>query len=222
MKFFHPSVRLTNQKPCAFVSVRLTKQIALLPFGCCFCFVRVFHFIRKSLYSLFRLFVCFSGPQNRRCRIWGWLPCHGVTQRCFLCSQGHGLAGLCYVHCRTFWIDLVRFTPSKRGWWEINLNWSVLFSRVRRDRGWQIFGRRREPRIKSLWHPRKVRVILNLKVACSKSVEIAKTDHARFFSRLTLFWQRPHYLVRAWHRLPQRRSILLACRAFQSPRLLLQ
>ncbi|CAH3013928.1 unnamed protein product, partial [Porites evermanni] len=37
----------------------------------------------------------------------------------------------------------------------------------------------REPRIKILWHPRKVRVILNLKVGCSKSVEIAKTDHAR-------------------------------------------
>ena len=32
MKFFHPSVRLTNQKPRAFVSVRYTNQIALFPF----------------------------------------------------------------------------------------------------------------------------------------------------------------------------------------------
>ena len=44
MKFFHPSVRLTNQKPRAFVSVRQTNQIALFPFVCCFCFVRAFSF----------------------------------------------------------------------------------------------------------------------------------------------------------------------------------
>ena len=38
MKFFHPNVRLTNQKPHAFVSVRQTNQIALFPFICClFC-----------------------------------------------------------------------------------------------------------------------------------------------------------------------------------------
>ena len=52
MKFFHPSVRLTNQKPRAFVSVRQTNQIALFPFVCfSVLFVR-FHFkvIRKSLY----------------------------------------------------------------------------------------------------------------------------------------------------------------------------
>ena len=42
--FFHPSVRLTNQKPCAFVSVRLTNQIALFSFVCCFCFVSSFSF----------------------------------------------------------------------------------------------------------------------------------------------------------------------------------
>ena len=34
MKFFHPSVRLTNQEPRAFVSVRQTNQIALFPFVC--------------------------------------------------------------------------------------------------------------------------------------------------------------------------------------------
>ena len=34
MKFFHPSVRLTNQKSRAFVSVRETNQIALFPFFC--------------------------------------------------------------------------------------------------------------------------------------------------------------------------------------------
>ena len=43
MKFFHPSVRLTNQKPRAFVSVRQTNLIALFPFVC-FCFVRAFSF----------------------------------------------------------------------------------------------------------------------------------------------------------------------------------
>ena len=34
MKFFQPSVLLTNQKPRAFVSVRETNQIALFPFAC--------------------------------------------------------------------------------------------------------------------------------------------------------------------------------------------
>ena len=43
-KFFHPSVRLTNQKPRAFVSIRWTNQIAVFPFVCCFCFVRAFSF----------------------------------------------------------------------------------------------------------------------------------------------------------------------------------
>ena len=51
IKFPHSSVRLTNQKPRAFVSVRQTNQIAQFPFVCCFCFVRAFSFkvIRKSL-----------------------------------------------------------------------------------------------------------------------------------------------------------------------------
>ena len=44
MKFFQPSVRLTNQKPRAFVSVRQTNQIAVFPFVCCFCFVCAFSF----------------------------------------------------------------------------------------------------------------------------------------------------------------------------------
>ena len=44
MKFFHQSVRLTNQKPHAFVSVQQTNQIALFPFVCCFCLVRAFSF----------------------------------------------------------------------------------------------------------------------------------------------------------------------------------
>ena len=44
MKFFQPSVRLTNQKPRAFVSVRQTNQIAVFPFVRCFCFVRAFSF----------------------------------------------------------------------------------------------------------------------------------------------------------------------------------
>ena len=45
MTFFQPSIRLTNQKPRAFVSVpRQTNQIDLFPFVCCFCFVRAFSF----------------------------------------------------------------------------------------------------------------------------------------------------------------------------------
>ena len=44
MKFLYPSVRLTNQKPRAFVSVRQTNQIALFSFVCCFCLVRAFSF----------------------------------------------------------------------------------------------------------------------------------------------------------------------------------
>ena len=44
MKFFHPSVCLTNQTPRAFVPVRQTNQIDLLSFVCCFCFVHAFSF----------------------------------------------------------------------------------------------------------------------------------------------------------------------------------
>ena len=44
VKFVYPSVRLANQKPRTFVSVRYTNQIALFPFVCCFCFVRAFSF----------------------------------------------------------------------------------------------------------------------------------------------------------------------------------
>ena len=44
MKFFHQSVRLTNQKPHAFVSVQQTNQIALFPFVCCFSLVCAFSF----------------------------------------------------------------------------------------------------------------------------------------------------------------------------------
>ena len=44
MTFFHLNVRLTNQKPRAFVSVRQTNQVALFPLVCCFCFVRAFSF----------------------------------------------------------------------------------------------------------------------------------------------------------------------------------
>ena len=44
MKFFHPSVCLTNQKLRTFVSVRQTSQITLFSFVCCFCRVRAFSF----------------------------------------------------------------------------------------------------------------------------------------------------------------------------------
>ena len=43
-KVFQPNVRLTNQKPHAFVSVRQTNQITLFPFVCFFCFVCRFSF----------------------------------------------------------------------------------------------------------------------------------------------------------------------------------
>ena len=57
MKFFQPSVCLTNQNPRAFVSVRQTNQIALFSLVCCFCFVRAFSLqshtkIRKLLYQI--------------------------------------------------------------------------------------------------------------------------------------------------------------------------
>ena len=54
MKFFHRSVRLTNEKPRAFVSIRLTNQIALFPSVCCFCFVREFSFQGHTKMALFR------------------------------------------------------------------------------------------------------------------------------------------------------------------------
>ena len=60
MKFVYPSVRLTNQKPGAFVSVRYTNQIALFPFVCCFCFVRAFSFqghTKIALLSFIHLFI---------------------------------------------------------------------------------------------------------------------------------------------------------------------
>ena len=48
---FHPRVRLTNQKPRAFVSVRQTNQIAVFPFFVVSVMFARFHFkaIRKSL-----------------------------------------------------------------------------------------------------------------------------------------------------------------------------
>ena len=52
MKFFHPSVCLTNQKLRAFVSVRQTSQITLFSFVCCFCRVRAFSFQGHSKIAL--------------------------------------------------------------------------------------------------------------------------------------------------------------------------
>ena len=45
-KFFHPSVRLTNQNTATRVCVRSINQsnIVLFLFVCCFCFVRAFSF----------------------------------------------------------------------------------------------------------------------------------------------------------------------------------
>ena len=55
MRFVYPSVRLANQKPSAFVSVRYTNQIALFPFVCCFCFVRAFSFQGQTKIALRRV-----------------------------------------------------------------------------------------------------------------------------------------------------------------------
>ena len=55
MKFVHPSVRLANQNPGAFVSVSYTNQIALFPFICCFCFVRAFSSQGHTKIALIRL-----------------------------------------------------------------------------------------------------------------------------------------------------------------------
>ena len=54
MKFFQPSIRLTNQKPRAFVSVHQTNKIILLPFICRFCFVCMFSFQGHTKSALLR------------------------------------------------------------------------------------------------------------------------------------------------------------------------
>ena len=58
--FFQRNVRLTNQKPRAFVSVRQTNEIALFPFVCIFCFVRGFHFQGHMKIAPFEIFLLSS------------------------------------------------------------------------------------------------------------------------------------------------------------------
>ena len=65
MKFVYPSVRLANQKPGAFVSVRCTNQIALFPFVCCFCFVRAFSFQGHTKIALCRSACDYSLPISK-------------------------------------------------------------------------------------------------------------------------------------------------------------
>ena len=60
MKFLHPGVRLTNQKPRAFVSVRQTNQIAVFPFVCCFCFVCAFSFQGHTKIALLLFLLMFG------------------------------------------------------------------------------------------------------------------------------------------------------------------
>ena len=60
MNFFQPSVRLTNQKPRAFVSVRQTNQIAVFPFVCCFCFVCAFSFQGHTKIALLLFLLMFG------------------------------------------------------------------------------------------------------------------------------------------------------------------
>ena len=66
MKFVYPSVRLANQKPGAFVSVRYTNQIALFPFVCCFCFVRAFSFQGHTKIAL--IFMVFTFFKRSLCQ----------------------------------------------------------------------------------------------------------------------------------------------------------
>ena len=49
MKFFHPSIRLTNQKPCTYL---FDKPITLFPFDCRFCFVCAFLFQGQTKIAL--------------------------------------------------------------------------------------------------------------------------------------------------------------------------
>ena len=51
-KFFQPSVHLTNQKPCTFVSIRQTYQIALFLFILCFFFCTVHWYIFDAVLTL--------------------------------------------------------------------------------------------------------------------------------------------------------------------------
>ena len=78
LKFFHSSVRLTNQKPRAFVSVRWTNQIALsalFPLVCCLCFVRAFSFQGHTKIEV----------QAHFSMIQAWTTYHGVkASKCFL------------------------------------------------------------------------------------------------------------------------------------------
>ena len=83
VKFFQPSVRVTNQKPRAFVSVRQTNQIALFPFVCSFCFVRacLFKVTRKSPY-LHKNKQPFSSPGFEN--IWNSVLCFGQATHILL------------------------------------------------------------------------------------------------------------------------------------------
>ena len=60
MNFFQPSVRLTNQKPRPFVSVRQTNQIAVFPFVCCFSFVCAFSFQGHTKIALLLFLLMFG------------------------------------------------------------------------------------------------------------------------------------------------------------------
>ena len=76
VKCFHSSVRLTNQKPRAFVSVRWTNQIALsalFPLVCCFCFVRAFSFQGhtkievQAHFSMIQAWTTYPGVKASKC-----------------------------------------------------------------------------------------------------------------------------------------------------------
>ena len=87
MKFFHPSIRLTNQKPRVFVSFRRTNQIALFPCVCYFCFVRVFSFEGHTKIAVTHLKgrrhdICYLFERDKQSPRLNWFP-KIMVQFCF-------------------------------------------------------------------------------------------------------------------------------------------
>lgn len=48
-----------------------------------------------------------SGSHGRCSGVWGRVSCHGVSEWCVLCFEGHGCVGLCHVCSRTIGFSLV-------------------------------------------------------------------------------------------------------------------
>ena len=106
VKFFQPSVRVTNQKPRAFVSVRQTNQIALFPFVCSFCFVRACSRSHENRSICIRINNHFHLQGSKTSWI---LSCALDKQLSYFTFLGH------------FLLVLVTYTAFVRGWLAWNL-----------------------------------------------------------------------------------------------------